>query len=174
MLKCSFWPFDLSSSCRWKTQQNSRDCLGQLSRSVSSLTHYNLTLLNLERKFDVEERQYSIVFVEKVKPTVSFEILLHITTHSTSRSSSTASVQSCRSWCLEGPQDAVVLSLPPCSSSPQHVEECCGWMRAKLNDLNKEQHHIVHQHQEQVSFTLTKHQAGSLLNGTWALSEMNG
>lgn len=39
-----------------------------------------------------------------------------------------------------------------CSSSPQHVEECCGWLRDKLNELNEEQHHIVHKHQEQVSW----------------------
>lgn len=37
-----------------------------------------------------------------------------------------------------------------CSLSPQHIEECCGWLRQKLDELNKEQDHIVHQHQEQV------------------------
>lgn len=45
--------------------------------------------------------------------------------------------------------DFALETFRPHSSSPQHIEECCGWMRAKLNDLNKEQHHIVHQHQEQ-------------------------
>uniref|UniRef100_A0A8C7WWD4 Amylo-alpha-1, 6-glucosidase, 4-alpha-glucanotransferase a n=1 Tax=Oryzias sinensis TaxID=183150 RepID=A0A8C7WWD4_9TELE len=35
------------------------------------------------------------------------------------------------------------------SSSPHHIEECCGWLRQRLNELNDEQKHIVHQHQEQ-------------------------
>uniref|UniRef100_A0A8C4D5M3 Glycogen debranching enzyme n=1 Tax=Dicentrarchus labrax TaxID=13489 RepID=A0A8C4D5M3_DICLA len=30
-----------------------------------------------------------------------------------------------------------------------HIEECCGWLRQKLNELNDEQYHIMHQHQEQ-------------------------
>lgn len=47
-------------------------------------------------------------------------------------------------------QNGFMLPLFPCSSSPQHIEECCGWLRGKLNDLNKEQHHIMQQHQEQV------------------------
>lgn len=42
------------------------------------------------------------------------------------------------------------LRLCLCSFSPQHIEECCGWLRQKLDELNKEQYHIVHQHQEQV------------------------
>lgn len=149
MLLLTFWLVQLM-------QMKNTAEVERLSQATlkKGLTHYNLTLLHLERKFDVE----------RVKPTVSFEILLHTATHSPNMSASMTSVQS---WCLEGPQDALVLSLPPCSSSPQHIEECCGWMRAKLNDLNKEQHHIVHQHQEQVSFTLTKHQAGSLLDHIW-------
>lgn len=36
------------------------------------------------------------------------------------------------------------------SSSPQHIEECCGWLRQKVKELNAEQLHIVQQHQEQV------------------------
>lgn len=39
------------------------------------------------------------------------------------------------------------------SSSPQHIEECCGWLRQKLNELNDEQYQIVHQHEEQVSLS---------------------
>lgn len=38
------------------------------------------------------------------------------------------------------------------SSLPQHIEECCGWLRQKLSDLNKEQLHIIQQHQEQVGY----------------------
>uniref|UniRef100_A0A671UFH5 Glycogen debranching enzyme n=1 Tax=Sparus aurata TaxID=8175 RepID=A0A671UFH5_SPAAU len=36
-------------------------------------------------------------------------------------------------------------------SSPQHIEECCGWLRQKLNELNDEQYQIVHQHEEQAA-----------------------
>uniref|UniRef100_A0A668AN62 Glycogen debranching enzyme n=1 Tax=Myripristis murdjan TaxID=586833 RepID=A0A668AN62_9TELE len=36
-------------------------------------------------------------------------------------------------------------------SSPQHIEECCGWLRQRLNELNGEQYHIMHQHQEQAA-----------------------
>ncbi|XP_030259205.1 glycogen debranching enzyme isoform X2 [Sparus aurata] len=39
----------------------------------------------------------------------------------------------------------------PHSSSPQHIEECCGWLRQKLNELNDEQYQIVHQHEEQAA-----------------------
>lgn len=42
------------------------------------------------------------------------------------------------------------LSARPRSSSAEHVEECCGWLRQRLDELNKEQSSIVHQHQEQV------------------------
>uniref|UniRef100_A0A8D3BRN5 Glycogen debranching enzyme n=1 Tax=Scophthalmus maximus TaxID=52904 RepID=A0A8D3BRN5_SCOMX len=35
--------------------------------------------------------------------------------------------------------------------SPQHIEECCDWLRRKLSELNEEQHHIVKQHQEQAA-----------------------
>lgn len=48
----------------------------------------------------------------------------------------------------------IVMVFPvtsPCSSSPQHIEDCCAWLRQKLIELNEEQNHIVHQHLEQVS-----------------------
>uniref|UniRef100_A0A3P9P9Q4 Glycogen debranching enzyme n=1 Tax=Poecilia reticulata TaxID=8081 RepID=A0A3P9P9Q4_POERE len=35
------------------------------------------------------------------------------------------------------------------SSSPQHIDECCGWLKQKLTEMNEEQYHIIHQHQEQ-------------------------
>ncbi|XP_038574852.1 glycogen debranching enzyme isoform X2 [Micropterus salmoides] len=47
--------------------------------------------------------------------------------------------------------DSALETFVPHSSSPQHIEECCGWLRQKLNELNEEQHHIVHQHQEQAA-----------------------
>ncbi|KAM3604619.1 uncharacterized protein V6R79_013990 [Siganus canaliculatus] len=37
----------------------------------------------------------------------------------------------------------------PHSSAPHDIEQCCGWLRQKLQELNDEQYHIVHQHQEQ-------------------------
>uniref|UniRef100_A0A674P8Z8 Glycogen debranching enzyme n=1 Tax=Takifugu rubripes TaxID=31033 RepID=A0A674P8Z8_TAKRU len=45
--------------------------------------------------------------------------------------------------------DSALETFIPVSFSPQHIEECCGWLRQKLDELNKEQYHIVHQHQEQ-------------------------
>ncbi|KAM8838506.1 glycogen debranching enzyme isoform 2-T4 [Synchiropus picturatus] len=45
--------------------------------------------------------------------------------------------------------DSALETFVPHSSSSHHIEDCCGWLRQKLNELNKEQHHIVHQHQEQ-------------------------
>ncbi|XP_037642883.1 glycogen debranching enzyme isoform X1 [Sebastes umbrosus] len=47
--------------------------------------------------------------------------------------------------------DSALETFVPHSSSPQHIEECCGWLRQKLNELNEEQHHIMHQHQEQAA-----------------------
>ncbi|XP_068196726.1 glycogen debranching enzyme isoform X1 [Antennarius striatus] len=47
--------------------------------------------------------------------------------------------------------DSALETFVPHSSSPEHIEECCGWLRQKLNDLNDEQVHIVHQHQEQAA-----------------------
>lgn len=47
-----------------------------------------------------------------------------------------------------------MLPLSLYSSSPQHIEECCGWLRQKLNDLNEEQRHVTHQHQEQVRLSV--------------------
>lgn len=45
--------------------------------------------------------------------------------------------------------DAALETFIPHSSSPEHMEECCGWFRKRLTQLNEEQYHIVHQHQEQ-------------------------
>uniref|UniRef100_A0A4W6G5M0 Glycogen debranching enzyme n=1 Tax=Lates calcarifer TaxID=8187 RepID=A0A4W6G5M0_LATCA len=59
--------------------------------------------------------------------------------------------------------DSALETFVPHSSSPQHIEECCGWLRQKLNELNDEQHHIIHQHQEQVWSCVILHQVGSLL-----------
>uniref|UniRef100_A0A8C4D8N0 Glycogen debranching enzyme n=1 Tax=Dicentrarchus labrax TaxID=13489 RepID=A0A8C4D8N0_DICLA len=47
--------------------------------------------------------------------------------------------------------DSALETFVPHSSSPQHIEECCGWLRQKLNELNDEQYHIMHQHQEQAA-----------------------
>lgn len=51
----------------------------------------------------------------------------------------------------------------PYSYSPQHIEDCCGWLRQKLNELNEEQHHIMQQHQDQVGLSVIYHQTGFLL-----------
>ncbi|XP_035993698.1 glycogen debranching enzyme isoform X1 [Fundulus heteroclitus] len=45
--------------------------------------------------------------------------------------------------------DSALETFIPQSSSPQHIEESCGWLKQRLTELNKEQYHIVHQHQEQ-------------------------
>ncbi|XP_028282971.1 glycogen debranching enzyme isoform X1 [Parambassis ranga] len=47
--------------------------------------------------------------------------------------------------------DSALETFVPHSSSPQHIEDCCGWLKQKLIELNAEQHHIIHQHQEQAS-----------------------
>ncbi|KAM4623773.1 glycogen debranching enzyme isoform 2-T2 [Polymixia lowei] len=47
--------------------------------------------------------------------------------------------------------DSALETFVPHSSSPEHIEECCGWLRQKLNEMNGEQYHIVHQHQEQAA-----------------------
>nr|XP_033506767.1 amylo-alpha-1, 6-glucosidase, 4-alpha-glucanotransferase a isoform X1 [Epinephelus lanceolatus] len=47
--------------------------------------------------------------------------------------------------------DSALETFVPHSFSPQHIEECCGWLRQKLNELNDEQYHIIHQHQEQAA-----------------------
>uniref|UniRef100_A0A4W6G5N0 Glycogen debranching enzyme n=1 Tax=Lates calcarifer TaxID=8187 RepID=A0A4W6G5N0_LATCA len=44
------------------------------------------------------------------------------------------------------------------------VIECCGWLRQKLNELNDEQHHIIHQHQEQVWSCVILHQVAQQHN----------
>ncbi|XP_023190606.1 glycogen debranching enzyme isoform X1 [Xiphophorus maculatus] len=45
--------------------------------------------------------------------------------------------------------DSALETFVPHSSSPQHIEECCGWLKQKLTEMNEEQYHIIHQHQEQ-------------------------
>ncbi|KAF7223093.1 glycogen debranching enzyme isoform X2 [Nothobranchius furzeri] len=45
--------------------------------------------------------------------------------------------------------DSALETFVPHSSSPQHIEECCGWLKQRLTELNEEQYQIVHQHQEQ-------------------------
>ncbi|XP_038157443.1 glycogen debranching enzyme isoform X4 [Cyprinodon tularosa] len=45
--------------------------------------------------------------------------------------------------------DSALETFVPHSSSPQHIEECCDWLKRRLTELNEEQFHIVHQHQEQ-------------------------
>ncbi|XP_037314031.2 glycogen debranching enzyme isoform X1 [Pungitius pungitius] len=47
--------------------------------------------------------------------------------------------------------DSALETFVPHSSSPQHMEECCGWLRQKLNELNEEQYNIMRQHQEQAA-----------------------
>ncbi|XP_054870288.1 glycogen debranching enzyme isoform X4 [Amphiprion ocellaris] len=47
--------------------------------------------------------------------------------------------------------DSALETFVPHSSSPQHIEDCCGWLKQKLNELNEEQHQIMHQHQEQAA-----------------------
>ncbi|XP_061784636.1 glycogen debranching enzyme [Nerophis lumbriciformis] len=47
--------------------------------------------------------------------------------------------------------DSALEAFVPRSSSPRDVEECCGLLREKLQQLNEEQQHIVHQHLEQAA-----------------------
>ncbi|XP_060940670.1 glycogen debranching enzyme [Limanda limanda] len=47
--------------------------------------------------------------------------------------------------------DSALETFVPHSSSPQHIEECCDWLKQKLNQLNEEQNHIMKQHQEQAA-----------------------
>lgn len=47
--------------------------------------------------------------------------------------------------------DSALETFVPHSDSPQHIEDCCGWLRQKLDELNEEQYHIMHQHQEQAA-----------------------
>lgn len=47
--------------------------------------------------------------------------------------------------------DSALETFVPHSSSPAHIEECCGWLSQRLNELNAEQHHITTQHQEQAT-----------------------
>ncbi|KAK5606319.1 hypothetical protein CRENBAI_023544 [Crenichthys baileyi] len=45
--------------------------------------------------------------------------------------------------------DSALETFVPHSSSPQHIEECCGRLKQRLTQLNEEQYHIVQQHQKQ-------------------------
>ncbi|XP_033960867.1 glycogen debranching enzyme isoform X2 [Pseudochaenichthys georgianus] len=47
--------------------------------------------------------------------------------------------------------DSALETFVPHSSTPQHIEECCGWLKQKLDALNEEQHQIMHQHHEQAA-----------------------
>ncbi|XP_037131537.1 glycogen debranching enzyme isoform X2 [Syngnathus acus] len=47
--------------------------------------------------------------------------------------------------------NSALQTFVPHSFSPQHIEDCCHLLRQKLNQLNEEQLHIVHQHQEQAA-----------------------
>ncbi|KAL6104713.1 agl [Pungitius sinensis] len=47
--------------------------------------------------------------------------------------------------------DSALETFVPHSSSQQHIEECCGWLRQKLNELNEDQYNIMRQHQEQAA-----------------------
>ncbi|XP_029970686.1 glycogen debranching enzyme isoform X1 [Salarias fasciatus] len=45
--------------------------------------------------------------------------------------------------------DSALETFVPHSSSSQHIDECCGWLRQRVNELNEEQRNVVNQHQEQ-------------------------
>ncbi|XP_017292357.1 glycogen debranching enzyme isoform X2 [Kryptolebias marmoratus] len=45
--------------------------------------------------------------------------------------------------------DIALETFVPDSSCPQHIEECCGRLKQRLNELNEEQYRMIHQHQEQ-------------------------
>uniref|UniRef100_A0A3B3CD67 Glycogen debranching enzyme n=1 Tax=Oryzias melastigma TaxID=30732 RepID=A0A3B3CD67_ORYME len=45
--------------------------------------------------------------------------------------------------------DSALETFVPHSSSPHHIEECCAWLKQRLNELNDEQKRVVTQHQEQ-------------------------
>ncbi|KAM9844696.1 glycogen debranching enzyme isoform 1-T1 [Aulostomus maculatus] len=47
--------------------------------------------------------------------------------------------------------DSALETFVPHSYSPQHIEDCCGWLEKKLTEHNEEQYHIVQQHQEQAA-----------------------
>ncbi|XP_058498944.1 glycogen debranching enzyme isoform X2 [Solea solea] len=47
--------------------------------------------------------------------------------------------------------DSALETFVPNSSSPSHIEECCDWLKEKIEALNAEQYHIVEQHQEQAA-----------------------
>lgn len=41
-----------------------------------------------------------------------------------------------------------------CSNSPSAIEDCCNWLRRRLEELNDEQFRELQHHQEQVSHSL--------------------
>ncbi|XP_037537913.1 glycogen debranching enzyme [Nematolebias whitei] len=45
--------------------------------------------------------------------------------------------------------DLALETFVPHSSSPQHIEECCGRLEQRLSELNKEKYNMIQQHQEQ-------------------------
>ncbi|KAM9718545.1 glycogen debranching enzyme isoform 2-T2 [Menidia menidia] len=45
--------------------------------------------------------------------------------------------------------DSALETFVPQSSSPEHVEECCGRLKKRLTELNAEQLQLMNQHQEQ-------------------------
>uniref|UniRef100_A0A7N8XQX1 Amylo-alpha-1, 6-glucosidase, 4-alpha-glucanotransferase a n=1 Tax=Mastacembelus armatus TaxID=205130 RepID=A0A7N8XQX1_9TELE len=45
--------------------------------------------------------------------------------------------------------DSALETFIPHSFSPQHIEDCCGWLRQKLDEMNEEQYQIIQHHQEQ-------------------------
>uniref|UniRef100_M3ZFB7 Glycogen debranching enzyme n=1 Tax=Xiphophorus maculatus TaxID=8083 RepID=M3ZFB7_XIPMA len=59
------------------------------------------------------------------------------------------SILACTHFCLILLLHSYPLVPSLSSSSPQHIEECCGWLKQKLTEMNEEQYHIIHQHQEQ-------------------------
>ncbi|CAL8347014.1 unnamed protein product [Merluccius merluccius] len=47
--------------------------------------------------------------------------------------------------------DSALETFVPQSRAPQHIQECCDSLKQRLNELNGQQYHIVHQHQEQAA-----------------------
>ncbi|CAL8276876.1 unnamed protein product [Lota lota] len=47
--------------------------------------------------------------------------------------------------------DSALETFVPQSPAPHHILECCDSLKQRLNELNGQQYHIVHQHQEQAA-----------------------
>ncbi|KAJ3594817.1 hypothetical protein NHX12_004122 [Muraenolepis orangiensis] len=47
--------------------------------------------------------------------------------------------------------DSALETFVPQSSAPQHIQDCCDSLKQRLNEVNGQQYHIVHQHQEQAA-----------------------